>query len=186
LAVPVQLSCMQRRQSDVEIGVPSITAHLPDLSGVQKVASTSLTALTAVSPSTMIAPMVSNATAVHSSLEAVKKPLEAAAGGTRMSGLQRAVSVLGKSLAGVVVVTSALQGARIVSGGGPAALLETKQGRAAVLGATGGALALTPVPPLQLAGAVVLAGAAANEFGAFDRFDTARSVRSVQAASHRT
>ena len=164
----------------MDFGVSSITSHLPDMSGVQRVASTSLAALTAINPPALIAPVVANGAAAQSTLEAVKKPLEAAARGTQASGLQTAVKWIGKSLAGVVVVTSTVQGARVVNAGGPRALFDTKQGRAAVRGAAGGAMALTPVPGVQLAGAVVLAGAAANEFGAFDRFNASPAPAPAQ------
>jgi hypothetical protein len=171
---------MPSRETDVD---------LPDLSGVQRIASTSLTALTAISPASMIGSGVAATHAVSgtanavagtanavagtatTTLEAVKKPLDAAAAGTKMSTLSKVATVVGKSLAGVVIVTSTIQGVRLVEAGGPEALIDTKQGRSAVLGASGGALALTPMPATQLAGALVLAAAAANEFGAFDKLN---------------
>jgi hypothetical protein len=103
----------------------------------------------------------------------VDDPLKAAAtaAGARVSSMQRVAGFLGKALPTATVVLNTLNGARIVDEHGPGGLLHTKQGRGAVLGATGGGLMLVPMPATQLGAAGLLAAAAANEIGALHRLD---------------
>lgn len=108
-------------------------------------------------------------------LAVVKKPADAiAAAVPRSSLLMRTVGFLGKALPLVTIGASALSGAQIVDRHGAQALVTTKDGRGAVLGALGGAMLLVPHPASQLAAAGVLGAVAANHFGGLDRLDTAQ------------
>ncbi|MCW2927613.1 MAG: hypothetical protein JWM86_1581 [Thermoleophilia bacterium] len=107
-----------------------------------------------------------------SDLAVVEKPAKAiAAGLPRSTVLLRTASFLSKALPLVAIGASTLSGARIVHDQGPDALLNTKQGRGAVLGAMGGVLLLVPHPAGQLAAAGVLGVTAANHFDGLRRFD---------------
>jgi hypothetical protein len=71
----------------------------------------------------------------------------------------------------IVIGASVLKGEQMVKQDGVRSLVNTQDGRGAVLGAVGGSLMLMPFPPAQLGAAVVMAGAAANGLGAFKHFD---------------
>lgn len=86
----------------------------------------------------------------------------------------RTAGVLGRVLPIVTIGASSLAGARIVADEGADALVNTKAGRAAALGAMGGTLLLIPTPGTQLAAAGVLGAVAANQFGGLDRLDGAQ------------
>lgn len=92
----------------------------------------------------------------------------------RATPLVRVAGFLGKALPVLTIGTSALVGARIVADEGPGALVTSKQGRGAALGAVGGTLLLIPTPATQLAAAGVLGAVAANQFGGLDGLDHAR------------
>lgn len=105
-------------------------------------------------------------------LAIVERPAKAIAAGMPQSTvLLRTASFLSKALPVVAIGASAMSGARIVHDHGPDALMNTKQGRSAVLGAMGGALLLVPHPATQLAAAGVLGITAANHFDGLKRFD---------------
>jgi hypothetical protein len=112
------------------------------------------------------------ASMLSQNLTLVEKPVAAAASGiSRSSLLLRTANFLRTALPIVTIGASALSGAHIVSTQGGGALLTTKQGRGALLGAVGGVCLLIPTPVTQLAAAASLGAVAANEFGAFNRFD---------------
>ena len=98
-------------------------------------------------------------------LALVQRPIAAASAGTGLAPLGTAARTLGRSVTALVVGVSVLRGAGIVANGGPAALVNTQEGRSALLGGVGGVLILCPTPATQLGGAGALALAAANEFG---------------------
>ena len=117
-------------------------------------------------------------------LSFVEKPAKAiAAGIPRSTLLTRTAGFLSKALPVVTIGASALAGARIIDESGPEALLRTKDGRGAVLGAIGGALMLVPHPATQLAAAGVLGTMAANQFGGLDRLDGASAKPAAAAQS---
>jgi hypothetical protein len=118
-------------------------------------------------------------------LALVEKPAKAmAAAVPRASFLVRTAGFLSKALPIVSIGAGALLGARIVSDQGVTALLTTKDGRGAVLGAAGGALLLVPVPGAQLAAAGVLGAVAVNQFGGMDRLDDVKlGAKRVQPAA---
>lgn len=107
-----------------------------------------------------------------SDLSLVAKPATAMATAIpRSSLLMRTAGFLSKALPIVTIGASALSGARIVNDRGAQALINTKDGRGAVLGAVGGALLLVPHPATQLAAAGVLGAVAVNQFGGMHRLD---------------
>ena len=107
-----------------------------------------------------------------SDLSLVEKPAKAMATAIPKSSLLlRTAGFLSKALPIVTIGASALSGARIVNDGGAQALVTTKDGRGAVLGAVGGALLLVPHPATQLAAAGVLGAVAVNQFGGMHRLD---------------
>ena len=89
----------------------------------------------------------------------------------RSSLLLRTAGLLSRTLPLVAIGASTLAGAKIVSDRGAQALLTTKDGRGAMLGAMGGALLLVPTPVTQLAAAGVLGAVAVNQFGGMSRLD---------------
>lgn len=101
----------------------------------------------------------------------------AAKGLVHVSPLQTAARFLSRTVAIVVVGASAMQGAQILQSQGTEAMYRTQAGRGAVLGTIGGVLMLTPYPPAQLGAAAILALSAANELGAFKRFDKTVPVK---------
>ena len=102
----------------------------------------------------------------------VEKPARAmAAAVPRSSLLLRTAGLLSRTLPLVAIGASTLAGAKIVSDRGAQALLTTKDGRGAMLGAMGGALLLVPTPVTQLAAAGVLGAVAVNQFGGMSRLD---------------
>lgn len=107
-----------------------------------------------------------------SDLAVVEKPASTMAGLARRNVLLvRGAAMLSRVLPVVAVGASALSGARIVDERGSGALLTSKDGRGAVLGALGGALLLVPTPATQLAAAGVLAAVAVNHFDGMRRLD---------------
>ena len=107
-----------------------------------------------------------------SDLSFVEKPAKAMATAIpKSSMLMRTAGFLSKALPIVTIGASALSGARIVNDGGTQALVTTKEGRGAVLGAVGGALLLVPHPAAQLGAAGVLGAVAVNQFGGMHRLD---------------
>lgn len=102
----------------------------------------------------------------------VSAPVSAASRGlATVSPLTTAARFLGRTLGIVVVGTSIFAGVKVVKDNGYGALIHSRQGRAAVLGAVGGSLLLVPTPATQLGGAAVLTLSAVNEFGLFKRMD---------------
>jgi hypothetical protein len=107
------------------------------------------------------------------SVAVIEKPAKAlATAAPRASFLVRTAGFLSKALPIVTIGASALAGAQIDNDKGVQALLTTKDGRGAVLGAVGGGLLLVPTPVTQLAAAGVLGAVAVNHFGGMDRLDT--------------
>lgn len=105
-------------------------------------------------------------------LAVVEKPARAIANtAPKLPFLVRTASFLSKALPVVAITASGLSGAKIVNDKGAGALLTTKDGRGAVLGAVGGVLLLMPHPATQLAAAGVLGATAVNHFGGMDRLD---------------
>ena len=105
-------------------------------------------------------------------LAAVEKPMSAVAKAARSSAvITGAARFLSKALPITAVAASSIKGAQIVQRQGVEALVDTKAGRDASLGALGGALFLIPAAPVQLAAAGVLGVGAANHFGAFEFLD---------------
>lgn len=152
-------SSVQSMGTAAAAALPNVTAG-----GLQAAAATAL-------PQT-----VGSATAATSQLATnlgvVEKPARAfAAAAPRLTTLQRTVGFLSKALPIVTIGASALSGAQIVNEHGADALVNTKQGRGAVLGALGGALMLVPHPATQVAAAGVLGAVAANHFGGLDRLN---------------
>lgn len=143
--------------------LPSVTPVLTTAAGLLP----SATAIgSAIDLSATYAPIVARDASLATA------PITAASRGlTHVSPLVTAARWLSRGLGVVIVGASAIQGAKIVSDSGYSALIHSRQGRAAVLGALGGSLMLIPTPATQLGGAGVLALSAANEFGAFKRFD---------------
>lgn len=108
-------------------------------------------------------------------LAVVEKPAKALAGAApKASMITRVAGVVAKALPVVTIGASALSGAQIVQRDGADALVNTKEGRGAVLGALGGALMLVPNPVTQIGAAAVLGAVAVNYFGGMDRLDDAR------------
>ncbi len=105
-------------------------------------------------------------------LNAVDDPIKAVAQGTRSSRLMKFAGFLGKALPAIVVGVNTFRGATLVERQGPKALINTKEGRGATLGALGGALMLVPTPPTLIGAAGLLSLSAANEFDLLKRFDT--------------
>lgn len=104
----------------------------------------------------------------------VGKPVAALkAAAPQASMLTRTAGFLVKALPIVTIGASALSGWQVVTRRGPEALVNTKQGRGAVLGAAGGALMLVPHPATQLAAAGMLGATAVNHFGGMDRLNRA-------------
>jgi hypothetical protein len=112
----------------------------------------------------------------------VQQPVAAAAKGIgRSSLLARTASVLSKTLPWVAIGASTLSAASVVQQHGAEALFTSRQGRAAVLGAVGGALLLVPTPFTQIAAAATLGALAVNEFGGMDGIDRAAAARHAAA-----
>lgn len=110
-------------------------------------------------------------------LGAVSRPVSAAAAGMRtVSPLHTAAKFLGRTLSIVVLGAGVIKGAQIVKDQGAGALIHSKDGRGAVLGALGGGLLLIPTPVTQLGGAGVLTLSAVNEFGLLKFMDRPRST----------
>jgi hypothetical protein len=151
--------------------LPTVTAG-----GMQAL---SHTATAAASTLPVALPQAVNAGAVSTAqladnLGVIEKPAKAIANGIpKSSVLLRTAAFLSKALPVVTIGASALAGGAIVNDQGTQALLTTKDGRGAVLGALGGSLLLVPVPGAQLAAAGVLGLTAVNHFGGLDRLDTA-------------
>lgn len=102
----------------------------------------------------------------------VEKPVAAAAQGVRStSAVTHVARFLGKALPITTIAASAMSGAQIVDRHGFDALVETKKGRGAVLGAVGGSLLLMPFPPAKLAAAGVLGLVAANQLDGLHALD---------------
>jgi hypothetical protein len=119
-----------------------------------------------------------------SDLSYVEKPAKAMATAIpKSSMLMRTAGFLSKALPVVTIGASTFSGARIVNDQGAQALVTTKEGRGAVLGAVGGALLLVPHPATQLAAAGVLGAVAVNQFGGMDRLDKLALDRSRSPAS---
>lgn len=166
---------------DVSWSSISASAMAATMSLGQAAQGLTATAVTAL-PSTVHA---GAATTAHlaQNLALVEKPVKAAAAGVqRSTALLKFAAGLSKVLPVVTITASTLNGARIVDKSGNDALLRTKEGRGAVLGAVGGALLLVPTPVTQVAAAGVLATLAANEFGAMRRFDADQSPTRAPAA----
>lgn len=153
-----------------------------------RVALAPIAALSAHQPPALIEQGLRATAQTSHALNVVDEPIRAAAAGTGLSTMQRVAGFFTKALPTATVVINTLNGARIVDRGGTTALIRTREGRGAVLGAAGGGLMLVPTPPTQLGAAGLLALAAANEFGALKRLDrpipgsttaTARSTRPV-------
>lgn len=104
-------------------------------------------------------------------LALVEKPVSVAAKSAQISPLMRFASGLSKVLPWVTIGASAAVGAQSIKTGGTESLVNTKDGRGAVLGVLGGALLLIPTPVTQIGAAAALAGAAANQFGVFKQLD---------------
>lgn len=113
----------------------------------------------------------------------VQRPVAAAASGLKVSPLTTAARLIGRTLTIAVIGASAMQGAKIVSAGGPRALINTREGRGALFGAVGGTLVLVPTPVTQLGGAAMFALLAANEFGMLKRFDSPQASAVAAAAT---
>ena len=141
-------------------------------------AATQAAAQATTAMATAATPHAVNATAASTAklatdLAYVEKPAKAmAAAVPKSSLLLRSAGFLSKALPIVTIGASALSGARIVNDKGSQALVTTKEGRGAVLGAVGGALLLVPHPATQLAAAGVLGAVAVNQFGGMSRLDT--------------
>ncbi len=118
-----------------------------------------------------------------SDMSLIEKPAKAmAAAVPKSSLLLRTAGFLSKALPIVTIGASALSGARIVNDDGAQALVTSRDGRGAVLGAVGGALLLVPHPATQLAAAGVLGAVAVNQFGGMSRFDRPASTGYVTPA----
>lgn len=102
--------------------------------------------------------------AAAANLTLLEKPVTAAA--KQASPLVGVAKVLARGAGVAAVTASTLTGYNLVRKAGVDALWETKQGRGAVLGATGGVALLVPGGGLVAAGA--LGATALNEFGALD------------------
>jgi hypothetical protein len=143
--------------------------------GMQALSHTA-TAAAATLPAAL--PQAVNAGAVSTAqladnLGQIEKPAKAMANGIPKSTLlMRSAAFLSKALPIITIGASTLAGGAIVNDQGAHALLTTKDGRGAVLGALGGSLLLVPLPGAQLAAAGVLGLTAANHFGGLDRLDT--------------
>ena len=153
--------------------LPTVTAG-----GLQALSHSASTAVaTAASTMPTAVPLAVDAGAVGTAqlatdLSYVEKPAKAiAAAAPRSSVLIRTAGFLSKALPVVTIGASTLAGARIVNDQGARALVTSKDGRGAVLGAVGGALLLVPHPATQLAAAGVLGAVAVNQFGGMDRLD---------------
>lgn len=126
----------------------------------------------ATSAPNAIATVAGGPTNLAQSLAVVEKPVNAAAKAVRSSTLVTSTAkFLGKALPVTAIVTSTVTGAQIVQKHGYDALVETKAGRSATIGALGGALFLVPAPPVQLAAAGVLGVGVANHFDALAFLD---------------
>lgn len=109
------------------------------------------------------------------SVTLVEKPAAALkAAAPRVTLVTRSANVLVKALPIVTIGASALSGWQVVTRRGPESLVNTKQGRGAVLGAAGGAMLLVPHPATKLAAAGLLGATAVNHFGGMDRLNRVR------------
>lgn len=153
--------------------LPSVAAG--GMQAVTTTASTAAASLPGALPASL--PQAVNAGAAGTAqlandLALVEKPAKAVAAGVPRSSLVlRAAGFLSKALPLVTIGASSLAGAQIVSRDGADALVGTKDGRGAVLGAAGGVLLLIPHPASQLAAAGMLGAVAANHFGGMERID---------------
>lgn len=139
-------------------------------SGAASVAASALPAAPAM-PQTLAAG-AAGTTQLAQHLAMVEKPVAAAAQGARsVSTLARVAGFLGKALPVVTIAASVMSGAQIVQKHGFDALIETKKGRGAVLGAVGGSLLLLPFPPAKLAAAGMLGLTAANQLDGLHALD---------------
>lgn len=132
------------------------------------VASTAATTAATALPQTAGAASVATSQ-MADGIAVVEKPVKAiATAAPRASFLVRTAGFVSKTLPIVTIGASALAGAQIVNDKGAQALVTTKEGRGAVLGAVGGGLLLVPTPATQLAAAGVLGAVAVNYFGGMD------------------
>jgi hypothetical protein len=150
------------------------------LEGIQRV-SVPLTAISGVIHDMSIDRGLTYTQDTGRTLSMVNQPVSAAARGIKLSPLQTTAKFLGKALPMVTVGASALIGAKIIDERGSKALLYSKDGRAAALGALGGSLMLMPTGATQVGAAGVLALGVANELGAFKHWD--RTEYAAQTAA---
>lgn len=136
---------------------------------MQAVGSSALSAASHATSS--VAAGAAASTQLTQGLKLVEQPVSAAAKAANARSLATTAKVLGKALGVTAVAGSALAGYSLTRKAGVDALLETQQGRGAVLSGVGGACLLTPFPPVQLLGALTLGAYGANAVGAFERLD---------------
>ena len=152
--------------------LPSVTAG--GLQAIAHGATNVATSASAALPGAVNAGAASTAQFANH-LALVEKPAKAiAAGIPRSSVLLRTAGFLSKALPIVTIGAGTLAGVRIVGDQGVDALVNTKEGRGAVLGTLGGVMLLVPHPATQIAAAGALGALAANQFGAFDRLNRVR------------
>ena len=148
-----------------------MTAAVSLGSTLQTVGSGAASAAASVLPATAAAG-AAGTTQLAQNIALVEKPMAAAAQGVKSAPLlTRFAWFLGKALPVTTIVASTLSGAQIVQTHGFDALLETKKGRGAVLGAAGGSLLLLPFPPAKLAAAGVLGMVAVNQLDGMHALD---------------
>lgn len=156
----------------ISAGAAAAAQQLPTVvaGGAQALGTTAATA--AVSAPQAVSTGAATTAKLATDLAVVDRPVKAMAAGLQSSTiLQRTAGFLSKALPVVTIGASTLAGGAIVDKHGAEALLTTKQGRGAVLGALGGTLLLLPHPATQLAAAGVLGLTAVNHFDGFRRFD---------------
>lgn len=150
--------------------LPAVTAGGLHAAGTSaaSVASTAVANLPAAIPTA-----AAGSAQLAADMSVVEKPAKAiAAAVPRASMLVRTTGFLVKALPIVTISASALAGWQIVNARGAQALVTTKEGRGAVLGAAGGAMMLVPHPAGQLAAAGMLGAVAVNHFGGMNRLDS--------------
>ena len=141
------------------------------LAPIGQTAATLQTAATTAVPATSQAGIDAAAKAT-AGVAALEKPARAIANvapeGAKVASV---AGFLGKALPIIAIASSAYTGANVVEREGKDGLVNTTQGRSAVLGALGGSLLLVPTPVTQIAAAGVLGVAAVNHFGGLKALD---------------
>jgi hypothetical protein len=161
----------------MDVRLPSLSLPTLSLAALaQSVGSAAAAATSALPAAPSMASAISTGATISTraahDLALVRAPIDAAARGAQgVSILQRAAHGLGRILPWVAIGSGAFTGTQIFLLNGAEGLMHTKAGRSSMLSALGGALLLVPTPPTQLGAAALLAVSAANEFGAFARFD---------------